>query len=222
MPLRVLYLHGFGSGPDSAKGRALAAHLGAEGVIVERLDLRVPSFAHLRPSVMIARVQAAIGGPADRVVVMGSSLGGLVAARVAERDPRVQAVVLLAPAFGLAAQWQRRSPEALAEWRETGWLPVTDHTTGRPARVDLGFLHDVEQVDAAPAEVHVPTLVLHGRRDEVVELAGSQAWVAGRSNTRLVELDDDHELLASVPRICAETSRFLAPWAHPEGRWPNP
>src|SRR4051794_36524174 len=96
---RFLYLHGFASGPHSTKGLAVAAHYQRRGLAVERLDLRVPSFEHLRLSAMIETVRGAIGGERERAVLFGSSLGGLTACRVAERDPRVCALVLMAPAF---------------------------------------------------------------------------------------------------------------------------
>src|SRR5215210_7497392 len=103
---RFLYLHGFASGPGSKKGTALAAHYAKRDLAVERLNLRVPSFEHLRLSAMIDVVIAALGGPRDRAVVIGSSLGGLTASRAAERDPRIAALVLLAPAFQLMTRWR--------------------------------------------------------------------------------------------------------------------
>ncbi len=212
MTARFLYLHGFASGPESTKGRAVAEALGRRGVHVDRMNLRVPSFERLRVSEMIRQVQDAIGGPEDQAVFLGSSLGGLVAARVAASDARVGAVVLLAPALGLARRWRERSVAEIADWEESGWLAVTDHTTGRLGRVDLGFLHDLEAVDRGEPDVRVPTLVIHGTADEVVDIEGSRRWAEGRSNVRLLEVDDDHELRASIPRICAEVDRFLSPW----------
>ncbi len=92
---RFLYLHGFASGPRSTKGLAFAEHFASRGAAVERLDLRVPSFEHLRLSAMLDTAQRALGAGRDRAVVFGSSLGGLTAARLAERDPRVTGLVLL-------------------------------------------------------------------------------------------------------------------------------
>ena len=119
---RWLYLHGFASGPGSAKGTRLAEHFGKMGIALERLDLRRPSMEHLRLSQMIAHVRDAIGGASDRAVLLGSSLGGLTAARVAEEDARVCALVLLAPAFQMAERWRGRLGEAAwEEWRTTGF-----------------------------------------------------------------------------------------------------
>jgi pimeloyl-ACP methyl ester carboxylesterase len=204
---RLLYLHGFASGPRSTKGVAFAAHHARRGRTLECLDLRVPSLAHLRLSEMIATVRAAIDGPA---IVIGSSLGGLTAARVAERDPRVVALVLLAPAFQLVARWRER--EGWDDWRRTGWREIHDFQTGRPARIDFGFAEDAMAVDAGLPEVTVPTLILHGTRDDVVPIATSRALATGRPCVQLVELDDGHELIASLPRLLDEADRFLAPW----------
>ncbi|HEY1552736.1 MAG TPA: YqiA/YcfP family alpha/beta fold hydrolase, partial [Kofleriaceae bacterium] len=62
--MQILYLHGFASGPTSRKAAAFAEHFGKRGIEIERLDLRVPSFEHLRLSAMIDHVRKAIKGPA--------------------------------------------------------------------------------------------------------------------------------------------------------------
>ena len=46
--MKILYLHGFASGPQSTKGVAFDKHFAARGRAIERLNLRVPSFEHLR------------------------------------------------------------------------------------------------------------------------------------------------------------------------------
>lgn len=208
MALRHLYLHGFASGPKSAKAVAFANHFGARGMPVESLDLRVPTFEHQRLSAMIETTQAAIGGPEDRAIVFGSSLGGLTAARTAEKDPRVEALVLLAPAFQIAQRW-RELPD-FADWKRTGWREVYDFTTKFPARVDYGFFEDAAAIDVGFPDVRVPTLILHGVHDDSVPIEASREFAAGRANVTLIELDDDHQLTSSIPRLLAEAERFLA------------
>jgi pimeloyl-ACP methyl ester carboxylesterase len=210
MQPRFLYLHGFASGPRSAKGIAFADHYAKRGIAIDRLDLRVPSLPHLRLSAMLAVVQGAIGGAADRAVVFGSSLGGLTAARVAERDPRVTALVLLAPAFQLIARW--RALPGWEDWRTTGWREIHDYQTHQPERVDFGFAEDAMAIDVGYPDVRVPTLILHGVHDETVSIESSRAFAQGKRHVRLVELDDGHDLIASLPRLLDEADRFLAPW----------
>lgn len=210
-----LYLHGFGSGPESAKGRALVAHFAARGQTIERLDLRIPSLEHLRLGQMIEHVRARIGTASDRAVVFGSSLGGLTAARVAEEDARVSALVLLAPAFRIAERWRERiGDEAWARWEKTGWLEIDDHATQTKARVDFGFVEEAARVDSKNGgwpDVRVPTLIVHGVNDPVVDVALSRRFAAGKRHVRLVEVDDGHELAASLDRIKSEADSFLAP-----------
>lgn len=223
--MKVLYLHGFGSGPSSTKGTAFAAHYAKRGIAIDRLDLRVPSAEQLRLSAMIETAGAAIpraergrGEPqapaerSDQAVVIGSSLGGLTAARLAERDPRVVALVLLAPAFQLLARWREQLGPEWEAWQRTGWREVLDHTTGKRARIDFAFTEDVAAIDVGFPDVRVPTLVLHGRADESVPIDHSRRFAAGRPNVKLIELDDDHQLIASLPTLLAESDAFLAPW----------
>jgi pimeloyl-ACP methyl ester carboxylesterase len=200
--VRILYLHGFGSGPNSAKGVAFARRFEA----VERLDLRVPSLPHLRLSAMIETVRTAISEPC---ALVGSSLGGLTAARVAERDPRVTRLVLLAPAFQLIARWRQSLGPVWDDWQRTGWREIHDFTTNQPTRIDFGFAEDVAAIDVGFPDVRVPTLILHGIHDDVVPIDHARAFAAGRANVRLIELDDGHELIASLPRLLDEAAAFL-------------
>lgn len=209
MALRHLYLHGFASGPRSTKGVRFAEHFAARGRPLDRLDLRVPSFEHLRLSAMISTTRAAIGGPDDRAVVIGSSLGGLTAAWTAVQDPRVVALVLLAPAFQLVTRWEALLGEDWERWRTTGWREVQDHTTGGRARIDFGFVEDARAIDVGMPALTVPTLILHGTGDDTVPIAASRQLAAANPRVRLIELDDGHELVASLPRLLTETEAFL-------------
>ena len=210
-----LYLHGFASGPSSSKARAFVAWGKEHGVDVQALDLRAPSLEHLRFSAMKERVRAAIdaGGPNNRVVLVGSSLGGLTACRVAEDEPRVTALFLMAPALHLAEQWRTRLGEsAWARWRETDAFEVTDHVTNTKTTVDFRFAEELAELDRGDPDVRVPTCIVHGTRDDVVDIERSRLYVSARPHVRLVEVDDGHELTASVPRILAEASTFLRPF----------
>lgn len=211
---RWLYLHGFASGPGSYKGVAVERHYAAKGIHVERLNLRVPSMEHLRVTAMIDVVRAAIGDPRDRALLFGSSLGGYVASRVAERDPRVSALVLLAPAFRLFERWRERLGEhGYDQWRRAGWLEIDDHAEKKKGRVDFGFAEDAERFEAENGvwpDVRVPTLIVHGKHDETVSIDVSRAFAANKPNVRLIETDDGHELVQSLPVLLAEADKHLA------------
>lgn len=213
---RWLYLHGFASGPDSTKGVAIAKHFAARGVEVARLNLRVPTMEGLRLSAMLETVRGAMGGEGARAVLMGSSLGGLTAAHVAAVDARVSGLVLLAPAFQVVRQLRRRMGEgAWGLWNKQGWIETDDFAEKRKVRVHSGFIADAEAVDARQGgwpDVRVPTLVIHGRADDTCDIRYSRQWAEGKRHVKLVEVEDGHELVASLPRILEETEAFLRPW----------
>jgi uncharacterized protein len=216
---RLLYGHGFASSRTSHKGVVLAEHFARRGAHLELLDLRRPSLEHLRLSAILATIGAAIGGPTDRAVLFGSSLGGLAACRVAERDPRVCALVLLAPAFRIAERWRARLGEtAWRRWQEEDAIEITDYAARQKATVDFGFALDAAAIDAAGdgwPDVRVPTLVIQGQSDDTVDPALARAWASGKRHVKLVEVDDGHELVASLPRIIAEADAWLTPWLGP-------
>lgn len=205
-----IYLHGFASGAASYKGRAFVAWGKARGIAIDALDLRLPSMEDLRFSAMKSRVREAIGDERSRAVLIGSSLGGLLACRMAEEDPRVCAVFAMAPAFRLAERWRGRLGDAAFEtWRTEGSLEVDDHATGGKSRVGFGFVEELAALDVGFPDVRVPVSIVHGVRDEVVDVALSRTFAAGKRHVSLLEVDDGHDLVASVPRILAEAGEFF-------------
>jgi uncharacterized protein len=206
--VKVLYCHGFASGPLSSKGRAVREHLGRRGIEVELLDLRVPSREELRLSRMIEVVQAAID---DQAVAIGASLGALTVARAAERDARIVAAVLLAPAFRLVERWRgRMGEEEWGRWQREGTYAYDDHTTpGSVLQIDFGFMEDLGLVDVGWPELRIPTTIVQGSRDDLVDPELVREFAAGRENVRLVEVDDGHQLLESLDVIHAEIEKVL-------------
>jgi len=212
---RWLYLHGFASSPASRKARAFVDWGNERGIEIRALDLRAPSLEHLRFSQIMRRVRDAIDAEGDRgrVVLIGSSLGGLTACRVAELEPRVAALFLMAPAFRLAERWRARlGEEAFGRWHDTDALEVTDYATGKKTMVDHRFVTELGELDVGWPDVRVPTCIVHGTEDETVDVALSRTWATGRRHVRLVEVTDGHELGASIPRLLAEATKFFAPF----------
>jgi uncharacterized protein len=205
----ILYLHGFASGPGSLKGRALGERFAALGVPFERADLTPgqDGFERSTPVTMLAEAERLVALHRPRAL-MGSSLGGYLAALVAARDPTIERVVLLAPAFRLQERWRERlGPEGERRWREEG-LAVHHFASGRERRIGWAFLEQASTLPPYP-EVRVPALCLAGRHDELVPLADVERFVARTPSARLVVLDDGHELLASLDRIFDESRAFL-------------
>ncbi|MGB8933153.1 MAG: YqiA/YcfP family alpha/beta fold hydrolase [Anaeromyxobacteraceae bacterium] len=206
----LLYLHGFASGPGSAKAVDLARRFAADGERLELADLTPGplGFERSTPTSMLAVVRGLLEPARPPHVLIGSSLGGWLSAHTASRDPAVERLILLAPAFNLVERWLGRlGPEQVAAWRRDG-LEVDHHATGTRRRIGHAFIEDAGRYAPYP-EVRVPTLVIAGRQDEIVPLADIERFVAQTPSARLLVLDDGHGLERSYARIYAEASAFL-------------
>ena len=212
----LLYLHGFASGPSSNKARFLSARLGALGIPMEVPDLTpgADGFERSSPSSMLAIAEATLARGAPPHAIVGSSLGGYLAALAASRDPSIERLVLMAPAFRLFERWEARlGPDELERWRREG-LDTMHYASNRKRRIGWGFFEDARKLPAFP-EVRVPTLCFAGTRDETVPFADVAAFVERTPGARLVPLDDGHDLAASLEVILAETRAFLTPFTGP-------
>jgi pimeloyl-ACP methyl ester carboxylesterase len=213
--MHVFYLHGFASSAGSSKGRFFAERLVRHGLVLERPDFNGPDFATLTVSRMIRQAEAAIASlPRGPVAVIGSSLGGLVAwhlaSRAEARGEPLGRLVLLAPAFDFGQRDLRHeTDDGLRHWRERGWWECDHHAYGERLRVHYDLYEDAGRLIASEVRVSVPTLVFQGRRDEVVDPAMVERFVAGRPNVTLHLVDDDHQLLKSLGILWAETEQFL-------------
>lgn len=211
------YLHGLASSPRSSKARLLAEQLAARGLTLHCPDLNEPDFSTLTTTRMIGQVAAALRRlPPAPVVLIGSSLGGFVALHLAEHMRAklpaypVERLVLLAPAFDFGASSMReRNVDWFADWRRDGWTDMQHHGYGETRRLHFDLLADAARYDSFAVGTATPTLVWQGRGDEVVDPAMVRRFAAARAHVRLVLLDDDHRLAASIDRIWTDTAAFL-------------
>ena len=167
-----------------------------------------PDFTHLTVSGMLAIVEPLLGA---ETVLLGSSLGGYLAALTASRRPdRVRGLVLFAPAFGFANRWEARlGPEGVRQWREHGTIPVMHYGTGREEPLAFDLIADARRHAETP-DPPCPALVFAGSRDETVSLAGVAAFAARRPLEReLVVLDAGHEMTEVVEPMWQRTAAFL-------------
>ncbi len=206
----VIYLHGFGSSPKSAKAAFFRQRLQQIGIPLQVPDLNRGGFSQLTLTRQIQQVSeqlAEYGYPPTTLI--GSSLGGLVAAWVAERQTCVQRLILLAPAFAFLSHWlPRLGAEAVATWQQTGSLPVFHYGEGRPLPLEYGFVTDALSYPDGALQRPVPTLILHGTQDEIIPIQASRDYVARRPWAQLLPLESDHALTDVLEPIWQASCRF--------------
>lgn len=204
----IVYLHGFASGPGSKKARFFGDRFAARSIPFSAPDLAAGDFAHLTLSGQLRVVAKAIDG--RRVRLMGSSMGGYLAALYAAAHPaEVERLVLMAPAFDFAARWRQRLGEiTFADWERNGLLPIFHYGEGGTANVGFELYTDALQYAPYPV-ITQPALVFHGLADDVVPANLSDQFAAVNPGVRLRLLESDHELLNATETMWEETWSFF-------------
>jgi pimeloyl-ACP methyl ester carboxylesterase len=204
---RIVYLHGFASGPSSRKARFFAGRLAELGLGLEIPDLAQGDFAGLTITGQLGVLERVCDG--EPVSLIGSSMGGYLAALYAARRPEIEKLVLLAPAFSFLTRWPETLGEpALEEWKRTGVLNVFHYSEGRTMKLGYQLIEDARRYEPYPA-IRQPALIFHGNKDTVVPPAHSIHFAREHPQVKLRLLDSDHELLDVLDDIWMETEEFL-------------
>lgn len=204
----IVYLHGFASGPSSRKAQHFKQSFAALGVPIEVPALDGGDFCHLTLSKQRGMLRRLTHEKKD-VVLIGSSMGGYLAALHASEQP-VSALVLLAPAVDFASRWRERLGDAqLQEWKEKGTIQTYHYSLKRDMPISYDLMEDAQQQEPWP-KVSAPTLVFHGVRDDVVPQAKVERWVSQNPSARLRLVDAGHEFLECLELVFEESRAFLA------------
>jgi pimeloyl-ACP methyl ester carboxylesterase len=202
----VVYLHGFASGPGSGKAQFFGRRLTERGVEVRIPQLDENDFETLTITRQLSVIERAVaGGPA---VLMGSSLGGYLAALYASTHPEIKRLVLMAPAFRFPSRWRERHAPDLERWEREGTLPFFHYSHKADRPLGYSFVEDARPYPDEPVFPQ-PALILHGRLDPVVPAEISGEYVARHPNATLRLFDSGHELSDVMEPMWAETARFL-------------
>jgi pimeloyl-ACP methyl ester carboxylesterase len=202
-----LYLHGFASGPGSKKARFFHDRLAQHGIELQIPDLADGDFEHLTITGQLEVIECTAAR--RPVILIGSSLGGYLAALYASHHPEVERLVLMAPAFSFASRWaEALGPERVDLWQRTGSMSVFHYNDGRTRQLGYQLAEDAANYPEFPSFTQ-PALIFHGSRDSVVPSFLSEQVAKAHQNVRLEILDSDHELIDVLERMWQETAGFL-------------
>jgi uncharacterized protein len=193
--LQYIYLHGFASGPKSAKAQAISDRFAKIQTQLKIPDLNAGNFSQLTITRQINQVAAEFLDNSAPVTLIGSSLGGLVSAHIAQQYQQVQRLILLAPAFGFLSHWlPKLGDETVKRWQHEKYLTIYHYAEGRSLPLSYDFVTDAEQYHEDMLQRPIPTLILHGIEDEVIPITASRDFTLTRPWVELIELDSDHAL----------------------------
>ncbi|MBL8081715.1 MAG: alpha/beta fold hydrolase [Candidatus Obscuribacter sp.] len=214
----VLYLHGFASGPSSRKARFFHDQFSKRQVPCVVPDLNYPSFFDMTLNSQLALVRQEAHALRerfdDKLIVIGSSMGGLLAAMLSDEIDFVEKMYLLAPGFGITSRWQNLiGEEGLMNWQKLNQRSFFHYATGKEEPLSWHFAEDMSSSKMAstrPEEIRiaVPTHIFHGLNDATVPFDNSKLLAENNRNTvRLTALEDGHELAESLPQIWQAISK---------------
>jgi len=204
----IVYLHGFASSPNSGKAQFFRRKFAAAGVPMEIPQLDEGNFEGLTISGQLKVIERAIAG--KPAILMGSSLGGYLAALYSARHPEIERLVLLAPAFQFPRRWRARySADEAEDWKRNGSVPVFHYGDGRERHLGYQFVEDSAQYEDEPV-FSQPALIMHGLRDTVVPSSISSAYAEVHPNVKLILMESGHELTDVLDPMWTQISNFLA------------
>lgn len=204
-----IYLHGFASGPRSAKAQDLRDRFEQLQIDLKIPDLNQGNFSHLTLTRQLDQVATILPPPEISTTLIGSSFGGLTAAWAGEQHAQIEKLVLLAPAFDFLSHWlPKLGPEQVQQWQTEQYLSVYHYAEGRSLPLSYQFVLDAERYPSEQLQRSIPTLILHGREDEVIPIQASRTYAAQRPWVQLIELESDHALGNVYPQIWERIQQF--------------
>jgi pimeloyl-ACP methyl ester carboxylesterase len=163
------------------------------------------------------------GAGIDRVDLVGHSLGGLTCARTAAlAPPRVRRLVLVAPA-GVPTR-RRLSDHAaplaatLAQVRTRAPRIAVDALRAGPMLLSGALYAATHDLRAELQRVEAPTLLVWGKRDQLVPARLAEEWLRALRDARAVFIDAGHVPMWDAPEsLAAAVLDFLQERANQAG-----
>lgn len=204
-----IYLHGFASGARSNKAQYLANLFREYDLNLSVLDLNQNDFSHLTITRKINHVADYFGS--KPVILIGSSLGGLTAAILAEKYPdQVKKLVLLAPAFNFLDHFlPKLGKNTLKQWKNEGYLDIYHYESKKPIPLHYHFILDAYKYKNFELKQAIPTLIFHGINDDVIPVHSSRNYAKNRPWVNLIELNTDHGLTDKLTEIGGDIMNFV-------------
>ena len=208
---QFIYLHGFASSPSSNKAVVFKNKFKAIGLSLLVPDLEKGNFENINLTFQMNILFDLLDKYQDEeVCLVGSSMGGYLAAIAAQKRTNVKAIYLMAPGFNFMDRWMKKLGLDCED--ETSWIsmiPVFHYRYGVTKLISTRIFKDAKNWSNLKLDREIPVRIVHGVHDEVVSVNESRNFIVDRPWTSLKELDADHGLLSHVDWIVTDSIKFF-------------
>jgi pimeloyl-ACP methyl ester carboxylesterase len=207
----VIYLHGFASSPSSKKAAFFNNQFNQLSIPLTIPDLQAGNFENLTISSQINIVQNIMSSrPGRKFVLIGSSMGGYLAAHLAQINLQVVALYLMAPGFNFLERWRKSLINSSSDLNDLPeYIEVFHYGVDKNVRLKTNIFKDAELWEEKSLSREIPTRIVHGLHDDTVCIEVSREFVKNHTWCSLEELDSDHSLISHVKWIVKDCQYFL-------------
>jgi hypothetical protein len=208
---QFIYLHGFASSPSSKKAVVFKNIFKEIGFSLVVPDLEKGNFENVNLTFQMNILFDLLDKYQDEeVCLVGSSMGGYLAAIAAQKRTNVKAIYLMAPGFNFMDRWMKKLDLDCED--ETSWMsmiPVFHYRYGTTKLISTHIFKDAKNWSNLKLDREIPIRIVHGIHDEVVSVNESRNFIVDRPWASLKELDADHGLLSHVDWIVTDSIKFF-------------
>jgi pimeloyl-ACP methyl ester carboxylesterase len=207
----VIYLHGFASSPSSKKAAFFKDQFNKLSIPLTIPDLQSGNFEDLTISSQIKVVQNILSSrPGQKFVLIGSSMGGYLAALLAQINSEIIALYLMAPGFDFLERWKKALIISSSDQKGLPeYIEVFHYGEDKIVRLNTEIFRDAEKWEKTSFSRKIPTRIVHGLHDDTVEIEVSRQYVRRQNWCNLEELDSDHSLISHIKWIVKDCQKFL-------------
>ena len=208
--IQFVYLHGFASSPQSKKASAFKNRFAELGLPLTVPDLEGGDFKHLTISRQLKIIEKTLDSFAGiSFALIGSSMGGYLAALTAQIRPEVKGAYLMCPGFNFMKRWRSALSGEIQKEGGTGLIQVFNYRYNKTMELDLGIFKDAEKWEEVEYKRPVPTRIVHGIHDDTVDIGESRNFTRKHPWASLKEVDSDHGLLSHLDWILDDCLNFF-------------
>ncbi len=195
MTVRFIYLHGFASSPYSNKAKAFKTLFGKKGLSLTIPDLDGGNFECMTLSSQINIIENLLDMDKNaRYALIGSSMGGYLAALVSQLRKEIEAIYLMAPAFEFLTRWNLKIEKQFGKNNIPDTIKVFHYRQNREVIFKTKIFEDAKKWEKISFLRKLPIRIAHGLHDDSVPIEVSRRFIASHPWGTLEELDSDHGL----------------------------